>query len=391
MNATKTLLPLLTVLLGACAQGPVPRYEGPSGQGRLVYEPGVGITRAGNQPSTDEQSTYALIQTAFDERRYDAVINQSTLFILQFPEGSRAVEVLLMRIHARLEAGRPAADAGLPRTIPISQWMFLYLAPAHDTRLQALLNRDETWRTYINELRALTVDEFFERVRPDANALYDSDQLSLARYDCGTLVTYYLPALELREFRRQAAELTRDVAWLLYMAGATDEVIGMTEDLGAMNPEPAIKADALFIQAHAQRLNGAHTLSANTFGFLFAGAGLRDTDTRWRPYALMWQIREVVESSKGPGYDLVPYEIAMELLGEYELYAIENPNIPSRIHEQIVLLLEEVYDIMIARDLNAADTYSRLGESDASDYYVARAEERRTDRDKRVAELRRTP
>lgn len=385
----KKLLPILVLLIAACAEGPIPRYKGPPGDGRLVYEPGVGITRVGTTPTTNEQTEYAGIQAAYDERRYADVINQSTLFIQNHPDGSRAVEVLLMRIRARLEFGRnDDPEVGLPKTIPITQWMFLYLAPAHDARLRSLLNRDETWREYIRELRALPIDEFFERVRPDANSLYDTNQLSLARYDCSELVVYYLPALELREFRRQAAELTRDVAWLLYAAGAADEVISITDDLGTMNPEPSIKADALFIQGHARRLNGGHALAANTFGYLFSGAGLRDTDTRWRPYALMWQIRETMEYSKGEGYDLVPYEIAMELLGEYELYAIENPNIPTNVHEEFVLLLEDVYNVMIERDLTAADTYSRLGESEAADYYVARAQEWQAERDKRASDLR---
>lgn len=385
----KKLLPIIVLLLAACAEGPIPRYKGPPGEGRLVYEPGVGITRIGTLPAANEQSAYAAVQAAYDDRRYDDAIFQSIQFIQAYPDGSRAVEVLLMRIRARLEYGRTTdPDEGLPKTVPIPQWMFLYLAPAYDTRLQSMLNRDETWREFIRELRSLSVDEFLQRIRPDANAMYDNDQLYLARFDCSELVTYYLPALELREFRRQAAELTRDVAWLLYAAGASDDVLTVTEDLLTMNPEPSIKGDALFIQGHARRLNGAHALSANTFGYLFSGAGLRDTDTRWRPYALMWQIRETMEYSKGKGYDLVPYEIAMELLGEYELYAIENPNIPVNVHEEFVLLLEDVYNVMIERDLNAADTYARLGESDAADYYVARAEEWRVERDKRASDLR---
>lgn len=376
------------VLLG-CAEGPIPRYKGPAGEGRLVYEPGAGIVRKGTLPSNDEQGAYASIQTAFDERRHADVINQSILFINAYPDGSRAVEVLLMRIRSRLEVARiDDPDAGVPRTITLSQWMFLYLAPSYDTRLQSLLNRDETWRSYIEEVRRLDVDDFFARLRPDANAAYNSNQLTLARADCSELVTYYLPALELREFRRQAAELTRDVAWLLYAAGATDEVISITDDLGAMNPEPTVKADALFIQAHARRLNGAHVIAANTFGYLFGGAGLRDTDTRWRPYALMWQIRETMQYSKGKVYDVVPYEIALELLGEYELYAIENPNIPVNVHEEFVLLLEEVYNVMIERELNAADTYSRLGEDKSVEYHIARAENWRTERDRRATDLR---
>src|SRR5690606_38553071 len=130
---------------------------------------------------------------------------------------------------------------------------------------------------------------------------------------------------------------------------------------------------------------------ANTFGYLFSGAGLRDTDTRWRPYALMWQINETMASSKGTGYDLLPYERALELLGEYELYAIENPNIPPSVHEEFIALLERVYGIMIERDLNSADTYSRLGESGARDYYIRRATDWEDERDKRVAALRKAP
>ena len=78
----------------------------------------------------------------------------------------------------------------------------------------------------------------------------------------------------------------------------------------------------------------------------------------------------------------------MELLGEYELYAIENPNIPPAVHEEFIKLMEDVYNIMIERDENAADQYSKLSESDAADYYSARAAEWGVQRDKRIAELR---
>jgi hypothetical protein len=39
------------------------------------------------------------------------------------------------------------------------------------------------------------------------------------------------------------------------------------------------------------------------------------------------------------------------------------------------VLFEKVYGVLVERHLNAADTYSRLGESQARDYYVARAKE----------------
>jgi hypothetical protein len=299
------------------------------------------------------------------------------------------VEALILRVRARFELGRDQnPDSGLPQSIALDRWMFLYLAPIYDQRLQDLMNGDAEARRFLTELRDTPIDEFVTRLRPDADALYDSGQLELALYDCRTLVTYYLPAMELREFRQQVAELTRDVAWLMYAARAYDAVIGIADDLGVMNPAPSIKADALFIAAQAQRQNGAHSVAANTFGYLFSGAGLRDTDTRWRPYALMWQINETMASSKGKAYDLQPYERALELLGEYELYAIENPNIPDSVHDEFVQLLEQVYGVMIDRDLNSADTYSRLGEDGARDYYVRRAGEWELERDKRVAGLR---
>jgi hypothetical protein len=380
---------LLAVLVSACAEGPIPRYSGPGSGGRLIYEPGVGITRKDALPQTDEQSQFALVQQAFEQERWSAVIALSEAQTLKYPEGSRVVEALLMRIRARMEVARPE-QGSFSRSITLERWMFLYLAPIHDERLQQLLNRDAETRTFVAELRALSVNDFVTRLEPDADALYDSAQLDLALLDCQTLLTYYLPALELRRFRTEAAELTRDIAWLMYAARAFDATIDISLDLLAMNPSPAIKADALFIQAHAQRRNGAHAIAANTFGLLFSGAGLRDTDTRWRPYALMWQINETMEASKGPAYDLVPYERALEMLGEYELYAIENPNIDADLHEEFIALVEKVYDIMIARDMNSADTYSRLGEDGAEEYYLASAAEWEAKRDARVAELRRT-
>ncbi|MCG3182124.1 MAG: hypothetical protein ICCCNLDF_00185 [Planctomycetes bacterium] len=383
---------IVLVLAAGCATGPEPRYAGPGGSGPLIYRPGVGITRTDAQLSSDEQGAFGAVQKAYEEKRWLDTVVLSLGFTQRYPEGSRVVEALILRVRARFELGRDQdPEVGLPQTIPIDRWMFLYLAPIYDERLQALLNRDAESRRFLTELRETAIDDFVKRLQPDADALYDSGQLELALADCRTLVTYYLPALELREFRQQVAELTRDVAWLMYAARAYDSVIGIADDLGVMNPAPSVKADALFISAQAQRQNGAHSVAANTFGYLFSGAGLRDTDTRWRPYALMWQINETMASSKGTGYDLLPYERALELLGEYELYAIENPNIPPSVHEEFIALLERVYGIMIERDLNSADTYSRLGESGARDYYIRRATDWEDERDKRVAALRKAP
>ena len=85
---------------------------------------------------------------------------------------------------------------------------------------------------------------------------------------------------------------------------------------------------------------------------------------------------------------MVPYERALELLGEYELYMIENPNISDSVHEEFILLMQEVYDVMIERELDAADQYSRLGEDGAEGYYFSRASEWEDARDKRIEDLR---
>jgi hypothetical protein len=382
-------LVVIALLAAAGAEGPEPRYHGPGAGGPLRYEPGVGITRKDALPSTDEQAQYALVLKAFEEQRWEATIVLSIAQTQSWPEGSRVVESILMRVRARLELGRDQdPEEGLAQTITLERWLFLYLAPINDDRLQQLIARDAQTRAFISELRQTSVNEFVTRLTPDADALYDSGHLGLALADCRTLLTYYLPVLELRRFRAEVAELTRDVAWLMYAARAFDAVIDISLDLLAMNPSPAVKADALFIQGQAQRRNGAHFIAANTFGLLFNGAGLRDTDTRWRPHALMWQINETMEASKGPGYDQVPYERALELLGEYELYAIENPNIDEPLHEEFIALMDKVYTIMIQRDLTSADTYSRLGESGAEEYYIASAAKWEAERDARIAELR---
>jgi hypothetical protein len=384
-------LPLLlaVLLIAACAEGPIPRYKGPAGDGRLVYVPGVGITRESADTNQTEQAIYAALEKAFNERRYEAAINASLKLTQDFPDGSRVVDALILRILSRLELGRDSdPEVGLPKTLTLDQWLFLYLAPIRDERLQSMLNRDAESRKFVTELRDKPVGDFTNSLAPDADALYNSGQLELARYDCQTLLTYYLPVLELRTFRHKVAELTRDVVWLLYAARAFDATVFLSDDLLAMNPSPSIKADAMFIRAHAQRRNGGHAQAANTFALLFNGAGLRDTDTRWRPYALMWQINETMASAKGHIYDLVPYERALELLGEYELYVIENPNIPPSVHDEFIKLMEDVYNIMIERDENAADQYSRLGESDAEAYYLQRAADWGAERDQRIADLR---
>lgn len=387
MQKTFLVLMAALALLAGCKKGPEPRYEGPSGEGRLVYEPGKGIVRQGSRANSDEQTLFAAVEKAWAQRRLAECIALSEELSFRFPEGSRVVEAILLRIEARIELGR-AAEGGMPRNVPLNRMMFVYLATDDDLRLRELLAADKSVADFARQFRALDWVEFVERLKPDGDALYSSGQLEGALLDCQALINYYLPAQELREFRQRTAELTRDIAWLGFAARDQNLVVEITEDLLAMNPPPAVKGDALFIRGHALRINSAHAFAADNFDRLFRTAGLRDTDTRWRPHALLWHINEIMASSKGPLYDLVPYERALEMVGEYELYRIENPNLAPKLKEQFVILCERAYDALILRDTNAAATYSRLGEKQARDFYQENARNREAERDRRIARLR---
>lgn len=391
MGRAALALLLLALLVGACQSGPDPRYEGPAGKGRLIYKPGIGITREDAQLNSDEQTLFKAADAAFKERRWDECVLLTLQLTQLFPEGSRVVDALIMRIQANLEADRSGDAAAFSRAVQLDQWIFLYLAPDHDARLVALLAKGGETRDTIVKLRELPVQTFIDRLAPDADTLYNAGRLNAAQYDINILTNYYLPTLQLREYRQKVAELARDVCWLMYASREFTQTIAVCEDLLAVNPPPAIKADTLFIMGSAQRRNGAAPIAASTFGWLYRGAGLRDTDTRWRPYALLWQIHQTLATSKGYIYDLTYYELALELLGEYELYRFENPNIPKVLHGEFLLLVEQVYEIMVERDLNAADTYSRIGESGAAAFYEKRALDWQDQRDKRLAALRQAP
>lgn len=375
------------LLLAGCKQAPEPRYEGPHGQGRLVFEPGRGIVRQGSIASSDEQALFSAVQRAFAGRKFAECILFSEQLGLAFPEGSRVVETVLLRVQARLELGR-AEEGGLPRSVPLNQLLFVYLAPDDDARLRALMARDPSVASYARDFRAADISDFARRLQPDAKALVASGQLAGALNDCRMLVTYYLPAQELREFRMQTAELTRDVAWLAFAAAEYNNVLEITEELLAMNPPPVVKGDTLFIRGNAQIRTGAHAFAADTFEQLFRGSNLRDTDTRWRPYALALWIQEIMATSKGPLYDVVPYERALELVGEYELYRIENPNLPAKLRDIFTALAERAFDVLIYRASNAADAYSRLGQSQARDHYLENAKLLEAERDQRLARLK---
>lgn len=387
MNKLLWLIPLL--LFCACQQAPVPRYAGPAGEGRFVYDPALGIVRKDAVINGGEQGVFAEAQKAFDEGRLADCILGTINLTRAFPDGSRAADAILLRIRARLALGRGTdTEAGFSKRIPLERWLFIYMAPDYDDRLRRLRASGEESRKLIDDFRAQDVDRFVARLKPEADSLYDSGQLEMIGFECRTLLTYYLPTLELRDYRRDIAELTRDAAWLAYAARAYDLTISLCDELLGVNPPPNVKGDTLFIFGQAQRQNGAHVFAANTFGLLFNGAGLRDTDTRWRPYALMWQIQETINASKGRAYDLTYYERALELVGEYELYLVENPAVPNVVHEEFITLTIILYDVMAWRDRNAADTYWRLGEEGAEQHYMARALEWEKRRDIRVQQLR---
>ena len=389
MNINKLLLLIPLLLLAACQQGPEPRYAGPTGEGRFEYDPTLGIVRKDAAINGTEQGLYADAEKAFQQGRFlDCII--ATIGLTQaFPDGSRAPDAILMRIRARMAFGRLSdAAEGFSKQVPLERWLFMYMAPDHDDRLRRLRASGQESRRVVDEFRALGVDQFLEKLRPEADALYDSGQLEMIGFDCRTLLTYYLPTLELRDYRRDVTELARDAAWLAYASRAYDLTINLCDELIGVNPPPHVKGDTLFIFGQAQRQNGAHVFAANTFGLLFSGAGLRDTDTRWRPYALMWQIQETLNASKGKAYDMTYYERALELIGEYELYLVENPAVPAALHEEFIALTVVIYAIMAWRDRNSADTYWRIGEHGAEAHYLERAAEWERRRDTRVQQLR---
>lgn len=393
MNPNTLILPFALgclALLAGCASGPEPRYEGPRGEGRLLYDPGRGIVRAGAVVSSDEQSVFSAVEKAFQEGRWLECIAQSELLTATFPEGSRAVDAILMRVQARLSAAR-AEDEGVPETISLMDWFFLYLAPDDDPRLTSLLARGGQTAETTRDLRSRDFERFIQGVKPEATALYKAGQLDRAAEDCVTLVTYYLPAQELRQYRARSAELARTVAWLVFASEGYNLAIELCEDIRTMNPAPSVKADALFVLGQSQRANGGHALAAQTFDMLYRGAGLRDTDTRWRPWALYWMTRETMASSKGWVYDLSPYEVALELVGEYELYLLENPGVPVGLHQKFLQTVEELYNVMVRREQNSALTYDLLGEDKARDYCLQRATDWEDKRDERIENLRSAP
>ncbi len=371
----------------SCAQGPEPMYEGPAGRGNFVYDPRVGITRSDAAVNQTEQSLYDSAAQAYSQRQWDECIALTRSITETYPEGARAVDALILRIRANFEAGREGTDGRFSKTIPLYQWMFIYMAPEHDDRLRQLRAVDEATRSQMAEIRALRVQDFIDWIEPDALALYRSGRLESAQRDVDTLVNYYMPAMQLTEYRRQVTELGRDVCWLMYAAQDFNRTITLADDLVSVNPPPSVKGDTLFIMGQAQRRNGAAVIAANTFGTLYRGAGLGDTDTRWRPYALMWQIDQTMAASKGYNYDVSYYERALELLGEYELYRYENPNIPAPLHAEFIALFETVYEVFAAREREAADTYARIGERRAAQHHMQRAVDYEAQLEKRIAAL----
>ena len=192
-------------------------------------------------------------------------------------------------------------------------------------------------------------------------------------FACFLLITYL--RCRLRACARKVSVKGRNLAWLVYASGAYDLCIELTSDMLAFNPSPSIKADVLYVRAHAQRENDATGIAANTFALLWDGAYLQDTETRWRPEGLYWWIEMIMELSKGPIYNLARYEQCIELLGEYELYLETNPWVPKYLQRDFVDIVDRVYTVMVQRHLEAADAYSRLGEDAAEKFHLDKAKE----------------
>lgn len=380
---SSTLFAGVLVLAASCKSGPDPVYEGPEGAGQLRYDPSKGIFREGSKDVPGEKKLFEFARDAFEKRRFAECVVYCEQLTLSYPDGARAIDAILMRMSARIEGSR-SEEEGPPKSIALSDWLFLYLTPSYDPRFSAFMQRGGDSASTVNKLRARSFADFMGWIAPDADAIYDAGALRWLVYDLKLLVNYYIPALEVKDYRARTAEIGRDVAWIAYAARDYEFCLDAVKELDSLNPAPGIKADMLFAQAHSLAQNGAHPMAAATFERLFRGANLHDTDTPWRPYALYELIVQTAKMSKGPEFDIALYERCVELFGDYELYLLENPSVPKSLRERFRALIQEVYLVFIERDLAAAKVYRKLGESGAADYYLKHADEWRAQLKKRL-------
>lgn len=361
--------------LSGCKSGPEPVYEGPGGTGRFRYEPGSGIVREGSKPAGGEQKLFDFAQMAFDQRRFNEAIRYCEQLTLSFPDGARAVDAILLRMAARIEGSRGEDNAGLPNSVALADWLFLYLTPSYEPRFQAFMERGGENAAVVTRLRARTFEDFIGVLAPDADAITDDGQLRPLVRDLKLLVTYYIPAMDVKDYRLRTAEMGRNIAWIAYAARDFDYCLDAAAELTVLNPPPGIKADGLFVEGKSLMRNSAYPLAAATFERLFRGGNLRDTDTPWRPYALYELIVSTSRMAKGPEYDISIYEKCIELFGDYELYLLENPSVPKSLRERFRTLIAEIYQVFIDRDLQAAKTYRKLGQRISAEYYEKHARE----------------
>lgn len=377
------LAPALVLLLTGCPSGPVPVYSGPEGMGRLRYDRERGIYREGSRDLPAEQALYESARAATANQQWAECIRLVDAQLKAYPDGARAVDAILLRIEARMEGYR-APRGGPPRVVSLEGWFFLYLSPSYDPRIRSFMAKGGENARVAGELRSRSFENFIEWIAPDARAIQAAGMIEPLATDIRLLTNYYLPAMEIEDYRVRTAEFARNLSWLAFAARATDRVLSVATDVYVMNPSPSVKADVLFVEGQALMRNGAYNLAAAAFNRLFRGANLRDTDTPWRPYALYWLIVATVRKSKGPEYDIVPYEQGIELLGDYDLYLVENPGVSMALRGRFDTLIFEIYQVMIDRDISAAKTYALIGQRQARDYYLAHAEEWRKTRDKRL-------
>lgn len=371
------------IAAAGCKTGPDPIYGGRGYEGRLRYDPKAGIVREGAQAAVGEQRAYDAAVAAYSARRWAECVALCDQLVFVNPEGARAVDAILLRMNARIEGPRqPPAPA--PLRMAMSDWLFLYLTPSYDPRFAQLVARGGEYAETARKVREMPYEQFVGSIAADAESIYDEGSLKPLVQDLHLLVTYYIPAMDIAEIRTRTAEIGRDVAWIAYAARDYDLALDATQELEALNPPPGIKADALFIEGNSQAKNGGYPLAAVTFERLFRGANLRDTDTRWRPYALYQLIIQTANTAKGPEYDIAVYEKCLEYFGDYELYLIENPSVPKPLRAKFRELIAEIYQVFIDRDLNAAKTYRKLGEKGAAAYYEQHAEEWRKQMEARL-------
>ncbi|MCK6440019.1 MAG: hypothetical protein L6Q71_07445 [Planctomycetes bacterium] len=350
IRVTRLFLCAIAGLAAACSVAERPPYRVPAGD--IRYTPERGIYREGATVDESEEALFQRGKSAFDKGNFaEAQEVFHTLRTSQeYADGARALDAIVLETIAALERGSDAV------------WRVEDVANAFHGDKGAVSRVPEN----------LLTREQADTLRSVAFRLSDRRALEESWRITEEILIYYAAGLGVvANIHLRVEQHARNIAWYAYLARNYELAELVTRTLIDRDPNKRIKEQTQMIQADTAYAVEYFEKSRETYADVYKNS--RDPDMR--EDALLGEVRSMLASSKGWEYDATLYEdIHNKIEQDYKLDLLQRS--PSKRRYKEFSEIEKVVNGVLHRKyLESAETFERLFDEKAAEWYRAKAED----------------